>query len=278
MKIKTQKKILKIVYHIVAIILAMIFLSPFYISIVYSLKTKSEIAFTGLAWPKVLHFENFTKAIEMSNFFNAAKNSLIVTIGVVLLVTFTCSMAAYVIARGKGKIYSVMYYISLAAILIPFQVVMLPLYKTIDKARLMNTNLGLILAIAGFQVGYNIFIYTGFIKTVPIEIEEAATIDGCNKFQTFWIIVFPLLKPIVATSIILNALTAWNEFPITLIIAQTDSAKTIPLSQYFFFGQYSSELNLAFASFTLAMIPIIILYLILQKYIIGGLMAGGVKG
>ncbi|GKX30693.1 sugar ABC transporter permease [Vallitalea longa] len=278
MSYKQKELFKKIGFYVVTNILMIIFLSPLYISIVYSFKTKSEIAYTGLSWPKVFHFENYLEAIKLSNFMNAAKNSLIVTVGVVLIVTFTCSMAAYVIARNKGKIYSAMYYIALAAILIPFQVVMLPLYKTISNAGLMNTNLGLILAISGFQIGYNVFIYTGFIKTVPIDIEEAAYIDGCSKFKTFWSIVFPLLKPIVSTSIILNALTAWNEFPISLIIAQKDVAKTIPLSQYFFFGQYSSELNLAFASFTMAMIPIIILYLILQKYIIGGLMAGGVKG
>lgn len=275
---KRRKRIDSILFYIVATAIAFIFLMPFYISFTYSFKTKSEIAFTRLAFPKVFHFENYAKALEVSHFFNAAKNSIIVTIGVVLILTIVCSMAAYVVARNKGKIYSAIYYTSLAAILIPFQVVMLPLYKTMAFFHLMNTNLGLIIAEAGFQVGYNVFLYTGFIKTVPVDIEEAAFIDGCGRFRCYWTIVFPLLKPIVATSIILNFLSAWNEFPISLIIAQKEVAKTIPLSQYFFFGQYSSDLNLAFASFNIAIIPVIVLYFVLQKYIIGGIMSGGIKG
>lgn len=269
---------LNVLYYVVISAIAVVFLLPFYIAIVYSFKTKSEIAFSGLAFPKVFHFENYAKAIEVSNFFGASINSLILTLAVVLIVTVICSMAAYVIARGKGGIYNALFYMSLGAILIPFQVVMLPLYVSLKEFGLMNTRLGLILAVAGFQIGYNIFIYTGFIKTVPVSFEEAARIDGCNRFSGFWLIVFPLLKPIVSTSVILNALTAWNEFPISLIVAQKNAVRTLPLTQFYFFGQFNVELNLAFAAFTLSMIPIIALYLILQKNIVGGLMAGGVKG
>lgn len=274
MKKETTRTIL---FYTIAILLSVCILSPFYISFVYSVKTKSEIAFTALQFPTVLHFENYIDAINKSNFFNAAKNSVIVTVGTVMILTTVCSMAAYVLARCKGKVYSAIYYICLAAIMVPFQVVMLPLYKIIAGMNLMNTNLGLILAIAGFQVGYNVFLFTGFIKGVPVELEEAAAIDGCGKFRTFWMIVFPNLKPIIATSVILNVLNSWNEFSITLIIAQKEVAKTIPLSQYTFFGQYSSDLNLAFAYSNLAIIPVIILYFLLQKYIVGGLMVGGVK-
>lgn len=275
---KMKSRINKSIFYVLISFVAVCFMLPFYISVVYSLKTKSEIAFTGLALPTQLHFENYTKAIEVSNFFSAAMNSLILTVSVVAIVVVVCSMAAYVIARGKGRVYSAMYFVSLGAILIPFQVVMLPLYISMKELNLQNTRLGLIIAVAGFQVGYNIFIYTGFIKTVPVSIEEAARIDGCSRFKSFWLVVFPLLKPIVSTSIILNALTAWNEFPISLIVAQKDAVRTLPLTQFYFFGQFSVELNLAFAAFTLSMIPIIILYIILQKYIVGGLMAGGVKG
>lgn len=273
-----KQRLYRILHYTTLTLLLVVFMMPFYISVVYSFKTKSEIAFSGLALPTALHFENYTKAIEISGFFGAAMNSLILTICVILVVVVTCSMAAYVIARGKGRFYSAMFFISLGAILIPFQVVMLPLYISLKNFSMMNTRLGLILAVSGFQVGYNIFIYTGFIKTVPVSIEEAARIDGCNRLKSFWLVVFPLLKPIVSTSIILNALTAWNEFPISLIVAQKDHVRTLPLTQFYFFGQYSVELNLAFAAFTLSMIPIIILYVVLQKYIVGGLMAGSVKG
>lgn len=273
-----KQKVYKLFHYMILTLLMVIFMLPFYISVVYSFKTKSEIAFTGLALPTAIHLENYTKAIEISGFFGAALNSLILTVCVVLLVVVTCSMAAYVIARGKGRFYSALFFISLGAILIPFQVVMLPLYVSLKNFGMLNTRLGLILAVSGFQVGYNIFIYTGFIKTVPVSIEEAARIDGCNRLESFWLVVFPLLKPIISTSIILNSLTAWNEFPISLIVAQKDHVRTLPLTQFYFFGQFSVELNLAFAAFTLSMIPIIALYVILQKYIVGGLMAGGVKG
>lgn len=118
----------------------------------------------------------------------------------------------------------------------------------------------------------------GFVKSISPEIEEAAFIDGAGKFKTFWLIVFPLMKPIISSTLILNALAVWNDFQIALIIAQTPEVRTIPLTQFFFFGQYSIRLNMAFAAFVLAMVPIIILYFIMQKYIIGGVMAGAVKG
>lgn len=278
MTLDIKKITSRTLFYLILSALATLFMLPFYISIVYSFKTKSEIAFTGLALPKQLHFENYAKAIEVSNFFQSASNSLIVTVSVVFIVTIICSMAAYVIARGKGKIYSAMFYTAMGAILIPFQVVMLPLYLTLKDYGLLNTRIGIILTLSGFLIGYNVFIYTGFIKTVPVSIEEAAKIDGCNRFTGFWLVVFPLLKPIVATSVILNALTTWNDFPVALIVAQKQEIRTLPLAQFYFFGQYNVELNLAFAAFTLSMIPIIVLYIALQKYIIGGLMAGGVKG
>ncbi len=261
------------------IMMALAFMLPFYIAIVYAVKSPEEKARTGLAFPTGIHFENFTEAIRVSNFWGATKNSLIVTTFSVALLVVACSMAGYVIARNMhSKFYQCIYYIFLAAILLSFQVVMLPLYVQLKNTGMLNTLRGLILTISGFQLAYNVFVYVGFIRSIPIEMEEAAFIDGAGKFRTFWSIIFPLMKPIVSSTLILNALAVWNDFQISLIIAQKATVRTIPLTQYFFFGQYSIKLNMAFAAFVLAMIPIIILYLFMQRYIIGGVMAGAVKG
>ena len=261
------------------LLVVLFFIAPFYISVVYALKSPEETLKTGLAFPTSIYWQNFTEAVEVSNFFNAAKNSLIVTIACVLILMVVGTMAAYVIARNlRFKVYSGLYYIFLAAIMLPFQVVMLPLYVQLKDMGLLNTRIGLILTISSFQVAYNIFVYVGFIRTIPVELEEAAYIDGAGKFYTFWKIVFPLMKPIISSTLVLNALTVWNDFQTSLIIAQKEEVRTIPLTQYFFFGEYSIELNMAFAAFLMAMVPIIALYLLMQKYIIGGVMAGAVKG
>lgn len=268
-----------VVFFLLKLTVIMFFIAPFYISIVYAVKSPEETIKTGLAFPTGIYWENFTEAIKVSNFFNAAKNSVIVTVACVLILMVVCTMAAYVIARNlKSRLYSGMYYFFLAAIMLPFQVVMMPLYVQLKDMGLLNTRIGLILTISGFQTAYNIFVYVGFIRTIPVEMEEAAYIDGAGKFYTFWKIVFPLMKPIISSTLVLNALTVWNDFTTSLIIAQRPEVRTIPLTQYFFFGEYNIELNMAFAAFVMAMIPIIILYLLMQKYIIGGVMAGAVKG
>lgn len=273
-----KEKMFKTFKYGVQVFLAAIFFIPFYVSIVYSFKNAEETARSPFSLPKILHFENYTRAIEVSNFFSALKNSIIVTIGVVVIITLFCSMAGYAIARGRSKIYTVLYYMFLTAIILPFQVVMFPLYQTLKQYGLLNTHTGLILAIAGFQIGFTIFLYTGFVKSIPLELEEAAKIDGCNQFQTFFKIIFPLLKPINATSVVFAAITAWNDFAISIIVVQKPEVRTLPLTQFFFVGQYSIEMNMAFAAFTLSMIPIVILFIFGQRYIVSGVTAGAVKG
>lgn len=268
----------RIFYWIIIFLATVIFLVPFYISIVYSFKTKREIAQTGAAFPSKLHFENYAEAIKVSNFLNAFENSLIVTVCTVAIVIVVCSMASYVIARANSRFYNGVYYIFLATIMLSFQVIMLPLYSNLNKLGLMNTLIGMILTMIGLSIPYTVFLYSGFIKTVPKTMEEAAYVDGAGKLKTFWKIVFPLLKPINFTVLIITTLSTWNNFMVPLIIAQKKKVRTLPLSQFYFFSEHSVDINLAFAAFTLSMIPIIILYLLMQKYIISGITAGAVKG
>ncbi len=263
---------------LILLFLAFLFVSPFYISIVYSLKSAEETAKAPLSWPEHPTLENYSRAVEVSNFFRALRNSAIVTVGSVLLLIAICSSAAWPLARNKRHIFQFFYYLFIATIILPFQVIMFPLYSQFRALSLLNSLTGLVLAISGFQLGFTIFLYSGFIRSVPFELEEAAKIDGCGKLKTFTLVVFPLLKPVTLTVIILSALAAWNDFAISLVLVQRDYVRTLPLTQYYFFGQYSIEINMAFAAFTLSMIPIVLFYLVLQKYIEAGVTSGALKG
>lgn len=268
----------KVLRVIMLYIIAILFLFPFYIAIVYSIKTPVETAQSPLAFPTHIAWSNYSDAIAASNFFLALRNSVLTTIGTVLLTISVCSMAAYMIARNNNRFYNFFYYLFMSSIMLPFQVLMFPLYKTWTELHLLNTIPGLIIALTGVQIGYFAFLYVGFIKTVPRELEESATLDGASRYRTFFSIIFPLLKPINSTILVLSALGAWNDFVVSMIIVQKKEASTLPLVQFQFFGEYTSEINMAFAAIILSMIPIMVFYLFAQKYIIGGVTAGAVKG
>lgn len=268
----------KTVTFTLKVILAAIFLVPFYITFCYAVKTKQEIAFTGLAFPVKIHFSNFVEAVRMSSFFITLKNSVFTTIPAVLILTVVCTMAAYIIARRNTKFYNLLYYLFLGTILIPFQTLMLPLYINLKNWHMLNSLIGYVLTRIGFLIPYSILILTGFVKTIPMDIEEAATIDGAGKYVIFIRIIMPLMKPIIITSIIINTLYMWNDFQTAILILQKGAVRTLPLTQFFFFSENSIQLNLAFALFTLSMLPIIVLYLLLQKYITNGLLIGALKG
>ena len=258
-------------------VVALVFLAPFYVSLAYSVKTPEEVTFTGLAFPLKFHLENFKIAIEMTNFFQALLNTVVVTALGTLTLTFVSSIAGYSLARRKGRYYYIFYSLLVATLLIPFQTYMLPLYVMLRSMQLSNDLFGFLLAKVGAQVGFSIIITTGFVKTIPKDIEEATFMDGGGIWRTFWSVVFPLMRPIVFTSIVINALSIWNEFTIAVITLQKKAVAILPLLQYHFFGQYRVELNLAFALFLLSMIPIVALYLVLQKYIVSGITLGAVK-
>jgi raffinose/stachyose/melibiose transport system permease protein len=258
-------------------IFSLICLAPFYVAICYAFKSKSEFAKTRLAFPTSVYLENFRSAFALKNYFNSVKNSVIVAAFVVFFIVFICSMSAYIIIRKNNRVYNFIFYVFQMVILIPFQTIMFPLYKEISSMHALNTIWGLIFTEIGVYMGYYIFLYTGFIKGVPIALEEAASIDGCNRFQIFYKIVFPLLKPITMTVIVLCFLASWNDFFLPMIMCQKETARTLPLMQFYFFGEYSNEINMAFAAALIAMIPTVIVYFLAQKYIVEGMTAGAVK-
>lgn len=261
------------------IVLVLITLIPFYISVIYSIKFKNEITISHLAWPKNPTLSNYVRVITKNEqFLVGLKNSVLTTVPTIFLLMVVCSMASWVLARNNTRFYSLMYVVMTMGTLIPFQCIMLPLYLNMFNAGLVSTNLGFIIARSGLQVSISILVITSFVKTVPRELEQAAEIDGCRKFTTFWKIVFPLLKPINATQLVLNTVYVWNDYNTAVVLLRDKASRTLPLAQIIYFNENTAELNLAFAFFIMAMLPILILYFSLQKYVVSGVMAGAVKG
>lgn len=263
--------------EIVAIVLGLAFLVPFYYVVSNSLKPFAEILTNTSALPKVLQFENYVRAFEMLDFFNVFKNSLIITVASNVVLVIFCSMAAYMLVRTKKKISNIIFMSFVAAMIIPFQSIMIPLIKTAGNFGLLNSMWGLVIMYLGFGSGMTIFLYHGFIKGIPVELEEAAIIDGCSRFGVFWRIVFPLLKPITVTIVILNSLWIWNDFLLPSLVLQDPELRTIPLATFFFFGQYTKQWDLALAALVLGIIPLLIFFFSMQKHIIKGITSGSIK-
>lgn len=246
-------------------------------AVCYAFKSKTEFAKTKLAFPTTLYLQNFKDAFALKNYFNSVKNSAIVAVCVVLLIVVICSMSAYIITRKNNKFYNFIFYFFQMVILIPFQTIMFPLYRELYSLHALSTLWGLIFTELGVYMGYYIFLYAGFIKSVPIALEEAARIDGCDRYQVFIRIVFPLLKPITMTVVVLCFLASWNDFFLPLIMVQKDEVKTLPLMQFFFFGEYTSNINLAFAASILSMIPAVSSIFLCAEIYSGGYDCGSCK-
>jgi raffinose/stachyose/melibiose transport system permease protein len=265
------------IVEILALLLGLVFLVPFYYVFSNSLKPFAEILTNTSALPKVLMFDNYVNAFEKLNFLTVFKNSLIITIGSNIVLVIFCSMAAYMLVRTKKKISNFIFMTFVAAMIIPFQSLMIPLIKTAGNLGLLNSMWGLVFMYLGFGSGMTIFLYHGFIKGIPLELEEAAIIDGCTRFGVFWRIVFPLLKPITVTIVILNSLWIWNDFLLPSLVLQDPELRTIPLATFFFFGQYTKQWDLALAALVIGIIPLLIFFFTMQKHIIQGITSGSIK-
>ncbi|AFK86522.1 MULTISPECIES: carbohydrate ABC transporter permease [Thermoanaerobacterium] len=279
---KTKKNMT--ILEIFGWILTLFVIFPVYIMVINSFKDRKEIFTNELSLPKALNFTYYIQAIQKMDFLTALGNSLFITVTSVVFIIVLSSMAAWVLERNKTTISNIIFYTFVATMLIPFQSVMIPLVQYLSKWQIPGTNFslidtryGLIFMNIGFGIGMSTFLFHGFIKNVPLEMEEAATIDGCNKFQLFWRIVFPNLKPIIVTVAILNVISFWNDYLLPSLVLRSPNLRTIPLSTFFFFGEFTIEWNLALAGLVLTIIPVIIFYLFSQKYIIKGVMAGAIK-
>ena len=275
-----KKKIAHAVMWIVLLVLFICFIFPFLLVIINVFKTKADITSNPLAIIGAHGFtlKNFPEAMEKMKFWRVFGNSLLITSCATVLTIVVSSMTAFVIVRnGNWKLCTLMFSLMIASMVIPFQVLMVPIVSVYGGV--LNHRITLILMHVGFSVSMAMFMFHGAIKTnIPLELEEAATIDGCNRWQTYWKIVFPLLKPTVATVAIINAMAYWNDYLLPSLVLKKKALYTIPIATQAFYGTYSTDIGLVMAALLLAMLPILILYVFLQRYIVEGVTSGAVKG
>lgn len=257
--------------------LSLTVLIPLYFTIVTALKSSDQLGGNGLALPTSVHMENFSNAWKLTNFPNALLISGIVTVVAVILTILTNSLVAYAIARNMHRpFFKALYYFFIAALFVPFPIIMLPVTKEMAVLGLDNP-VGLFLLYTVYGLSFNVFVYTAFIKSIPAELEEAAIMDGASVWTTFRKVIFPILTPINATVGILTCLWAWNDFLLPLVILSDPNTRTLPLVQYVFQGQFNTDYTTAFASYLMAMAPLLLVYLFAQRWVISGVMRGSIK-
>ncbi|WP_168122922.1 carbohydrate ABC transporter permease [Paenibacillus sp. HB172176] len=264
--------------EIIAILLALLFLVPFYFVLVNSVKSFADLLMHSADWPRAFVWSNYTRVWDIIQYPKVFLNSLIVTLAANAGIALFSAMAAYRLVRRPTKLNNVIFGLFVAAMVIPFQSIMIPLVKVASFTGLFNSLIGLIVCYFGFGVSLATFLVHGFVKSIPLEIEEAAIVDGASPYGVFWRIVFPLLKPMTVTIILLNSLWIWNDFLLPSLMLSDAGLRTIPLATSSFFAQYTKQWDLALAGLVLGVTPIVIFFLIMQRHIIEGITAGSVKG
>jgi len=263
---------------IIALIITLFYLVPFYILITTSLKSDNDFSSKWI-FPKSFSLENFANAWQQANLGNAFLNSIMITFFAAVFLIFFGSLAAYPLARRQTKLNKFIYMLFIGVMVIPPLTALVPLYKLVVNIGLMNTHTVAILNNVAAFLPLTIFLYAGFIRsTIPKELEEAAKIDGASTIGTFFRIVFPLLKPITASVLIISCVFIWNDYQFAIFFLQQDNVKTLTVALSGFFGQNANNQNLVAAAAIMAVAPMVILFLILQKHFIQGLASGSVKG
>lgn len=274
------KKKNNVLLYLILIILSIVFLAPIFIVLYNSFKGKLYISRSPFALPNSTSFSglaNYVNGIDKTGFISAFGYSLFITVGSTAVIILFTSMTAWYITRVKSKFTSCLYYLFVLSMIVPFQMVMFPMSKVANMLSLDNP-LGIIIIYLGFGSGLSVFMFSGFVKSIPIDIEEAAMIDGCSPVKTFFLIVLPLLKPIAITIAILNVMWIWNDYLLPYLLLGTEY-KTIPIAVQYLRGGYGAvDMGAMMAILVLAIIPIVIFYLTCQKHIIEGIAEGAVKG
>ena len=274
-----NKKTLSWIGTIFFTILGLIYIAPIIIVLLNSFKKKSFINLEPFKLPSAKNFiglDNYTTALDQYGLLKAVGWTVFITVGSVIVILICTSMCAWAITRVKNKFTNAFYLLCVFSMVVPFQMVMFTLSLIADRLKL-NTPWGIIIIYLGFGAGLSLFMFCGFIKAIPISLEEAAMIDGANPIQTFSRIIFPVLKPTTATVAILSFMWTWNDFTMPLVLLSDESQQTLQLAQYVFKKQFSVDYNLAFASYLLVLAPVLIVYLFCQKWIMNGVVAGAVK-
>lgn len=276
-----NKKIRHALMLVLLIVLFLLFIFPFVLVVINVFKVKADINVDPLALigERGFTLENFPEAMEKMEFWKVFANSAIITIFSTIFTLLLSSMTAFVIVRNNWKLTALLFSLMIASMVIPFQVLMIPLVSLYGGILgILNHRATLIFMHVGFSLSMATFMFHGAIKTnVPISLEEAATIDGCTRWQTYWKVVFPLLKPTIATVAIIDAMAFWNDYLLPSLVLAKKELYTIPIATQMFYGTFSTDMGLIMAALLLAMLPILILYLFLQRFIVEGVTSGAVK-
>ena len=265
-----------LLYGVLAALVALVWVYPFVIVVVNSLKTKRGIFSNPLWFTHDFTVDNFATAYQALDFTHSFVNSLLITVGSVVLITAVSAAAAYALTRHQVKMSSFVYYLCAATMLVPFQSIMIPLVSMFGSMNFLNRT-ALILMNTGLSVSLSVILYYGAFQGVPKSMDEAAKLDGASAFRVFADVVLPAVNPMTGTVIILNAMKLWNDYLLPSLVVNKNGMYTIPLKMYMFFGETNSEWQLALTGLVLSMIPIIILFLLLQKQVMSSVTEGAIK-
>ena len=254
---------------------------PLYMAVIIAFKKPSEMTndiMGALSFPSSWSFDNFAEAMRVTDFWNSLGNSLLITALTVIIAILVHSLAGYAIGRnmGNSKFYKFAYLYIVSGMFVPFAILMMPLVKQTSQMGIGN-RAGVIILYVVFYMPMNLLLYSGYLKNIPLALEEAARVDGAGTWKTYWSVIFPIMKPMHATVAVLTALGTWNDVMTPLVILAGSDVNTLPLAQMTFQTQFGTNYNLAFASYLLALFPILIFYLICQKQILNGVVNGAVK-
>ena len=268
-----------LITQIVMTVFAILFLAPLFIIVNYSFKTKKELYLgSPLSLPQSLNLENYEKAFDKLDLATTFFNTFFYTAVSVLILALLCGMTAWAIARCKRKFFKFAYVYFIVGILIPYQALFFPISTIGYKLNLTNTRYGIIFMYVATGISFGVFMMTSFMSTVPVELEEAARIDGCSVFKTYFTVVMPLLKPAMATLIIMEAFQIWNDYLLASLYVSKKQLKTLTVAIQSLFSAQSSDYTTAMAAIVISVLPIAILFMCLQKYFIKGMTVGAVKG
>lgn len=273
-----KRSVLSVAVYVFLALSALFTLSPLILALLNSFKSNGEILTNVLSLPTSISGENYVRSFDKMHYLRSLINTVILAVGSVSLIVLFSALAGWKLCRTKTKFSKFLLSLFIFSMLIPFNSIMIPLYKVVMTFNIKNSLIGLCFVYAGLGVSMAIFLYHGFVKGIPKELEEAAAIDGCSPLQTFFQIVFPMLKPVTATICITNVLWIWNDFLLPLIVISDNKKYTLLLSTNTLFGQYSSDWSAILSALVIAALPVIVFYALLQKQILKGITDGAMKG
>ena len=275
---KGTKTISRLLLEIISIVCGVIFVSPVLLVIINAVKPLGEILKNPFSIPSSPVTENIMYVIENMKYFKVLRNTIIITVIVVAGTVILAAMAGYKLTRTNTRISKIITAVFLSSMLVPFQTYMIPIAKLASILHINNTMAGYILIQIPLYAPMGIFMYQGFVKNIPLSLEEAARLDGCSPFRIFFHIVFPLMKPITASIVVLYSLWIWNDYALASMMLTSAENKTLTITIYSFFSAFTNRWDYALAALSLSIIPITIFYIFMQKYIVSGVTAGAVKG